>query len=67
MFQSLLLPLGAAATLGLGALAYQGTAATDRPDCPGRITCPQSGEVICADQCPLDEQQAPAVFPCCRD
>ena len=28
---------------------------TTRADCPGKITCPQTGEVICADQCPLME------------
>ena len=63
MFQSLLLPLGAAVSLGMGTLAFQGTTGADRPDCPGQITCPETGELICADQCPLDD----AVPPCCRD
>ena len=39
-----------------------GAADTTRPDCPGKITCPQTGEVICADQCPLDK----AIPACCR-
>lgn len=67
MIQSLLLPLGAAASLGAGALAFNATAtagsAPERPDCPGRITCPQTGEVICADRCPLGAE----IPSCCRD
>jgi hypothetical protein len=27
-------------------------ARTERPDCPGKITCPQTGEIICRDHCP---------------
>ncbi len=26
-----------------------------RPDCPGRIVCPLTGEEICKDRCPLRE------------
>jgi hypothetical protein len=70
MFHSILLPLGVAASLGIGALAFNATtttAAADRADCPGTITCPQTGEVICADQCPLDQQEQALVVPsCCR-
>lgn len=25
---------------------------TERLDCPGKITCPQTGEIICRDKCP---------------
>ncbi len=25
----------------------------DRPDCPGQITCPLTGELVCRDKCPL--------------
>lgn len=24
-----------------------------RPDCPGQIVCPISGELVCRDECPL--------------
>ena len=24
----------------------------ERPDCPGKIVCPQTGEQICRDKCP---------------
>jgi hypothetical protein len=44
----------------------------DRPDCPGKIICPLSGEPVCRDRCPLGESVAapePAAdqLPaCCR-
>ncbi len=28
---------------------------TQRPDCPGRIICPLTGEEVCKDLCPLQE------------
>jgi hypothetical protein len=45
---------------------------TDRPDCPGKIVCPLTGDVICADQCPLDEAREVSLAvadapPCCCD
>ncbi len=39
-----LLALGA----GITALATSG-----RPDCPGKIVCPLTGEPVCKDRCPL--------------
>ncbi len=27
-------------------------ARAERPDCPGKITCPRTGEILCRDQCP---------------
>ncbi len=40
----------------------------DRPDCPGKVVCPITGELVCRDRCPLGpggdrEEEAP---PCCR-
>lgn len=41
----------------------------DRPDCPGRIVCPLTGELVCRDRCPLapgaakEEESLP---DCCR-
>lgn len=63
MLHSIMLSLGAAGAIGLGTLAFQGDTSQTREDCPGQITCPQTGETICADQCPLDE----AVPACCRE
>jgi hypothetical protein len=30
----------------------------NRPDCPGLIVCPLTGEKICADRCPLTQSEA---------
>jgi hypothetical protein len=45
--------------LGLGGLVLAAVSAfgfanakSERADCPGKITCPLTGEVICRDQCP---------------
>ncbi|TAJ24754.1 MAG: hypothetical protein EPO68_01055 [Planctomycetota bacterium] len=42
-----------------GAYAYRAMSA--RPDCPGKVVCPLTGETICADQCPVAE-----VPECCK-
>ena len=47
------LVLAAASALGIAA------ASSERADCPGEITCPLTGEVICRDQCPnIDPNRA---------
>ncbi len=48
------LTLASAATVGLLAVASMVLAQSrnERPDCPGKITCPQTGEIICRDKCP---------------
>ena len=43
---------------GLGGLKLA-RADADRPDCPGRITCPQTGELICRDRCPTVDPNRP--------
>ncbi len=61
-----LLALGALALRGLGGLAFARSNA-DRPDCPGKIDCPMTGELICRDQCPLidpDREDCPGRIPC---
>src|SRR2546426_28535 len=47
-----LLTLGALMLVGLGGLVFA-RANADRPDCPGKIECPLTGEIVCRDQCPL--------------
>ncbi len=37
-------------------LAFAGAG---RPDCPGKIVCPITGEEICKDQCPLIDPERP--------
>ena len=44
-----------AASLGYGVSSTD----NDRPDCPGRIVCPLTGQEICADRCPADAAQRP--------
>lgn len=39
----------ATATVGSLKLAQ---AQADRPDCPGKIVCPLTGEQVCRDRCP---------------
>lgn len=45
----LALPAAILALVGTGIWAV----ANDRPDCPGKIVCPITGDEICADQCPI--------------
>jgi len=45
----------AATSLGAIGLVSQ---EQDRPDCPGKIVCPITGELVCRDRCPLGEQAA---------
>ena len=47
------LVLAAASALGVAA------ATSERSDCPGKITCPLTGEVICRDQCPNIDPNRP--------
>jgi hypothetical protein len=64
---TLLLVLGA----GVAALAPSSTS-QERPDCPGKIICPLTGELVCRDRCPLGADakttadEASALPACCR-
>jgi hypothetical protein len=40
---------------------YSGT--SDRPDCPGKIVCPLTGDLICADLCPLEADARDVSLP----
>jgi hypothetical protein len=58
-------------------LAYGLVASAARPDCPGEVECPLTGEQVCKDQCPLidaDRPDCPGKVECpitgelvCRD
>ncbi|MGE3108374.1 MAG: hypothetical protein AB7G11_03865 [Phycisphaerales bacterium] len=41
--------------------------ATERADCPGKIVCAITGELICADRCPAESGMAVAsgTSSCC--
>ncbi len=43
--------LAAAAAL-TGCASTGTTASAERADCPGKIICPLTGELVCIDQCP---------------
>lgn len=32
----------------------------ERDDCPGKVVCPLTGELVCADECPVRVGEAPA-------
>lgn len=44
------------ATLGVAKLAQ---ADADRADCPGKIVCSQTGELVCRDNCPTIDPARP--------
>ena len=44
------------ATLGAVKLA---AANMERAHCPGKIVCPETGKLICRDQCPMIDQNRP--------
>ncbi len=72
----ILLALGALTLVGLGGLVFA-RASADRPDCPGKVECPLTGEPVCRDRCPLidpDREDCPGRIACpltgelvCRD
>jgi copper chaperone CopZ len=39
--------------------------AQDRPDCPGKIICPLTGDLVCKDRCPLGVNEAARTLVCC--
>lgn len=53
-----LLGLGGLVLAAAGAFGLSGSKA-ERSDCPGQITCPITGEVICRDRCPNVDASRP--------
>lgn len=68
--------LGFAAAMAAGATTIH-QARKERADCPGKIVCPLTGELVCRDRCPLgdtDRADCPGTIVCpltgeavCRD
>ena len=60
MSKRILMLLIAGAGLGVATWVAASTNVTgERTDCPGKIVCPQTGELICRDRCPtIDPQRA---------
>lgn len=69
MLASTLGLVGCVATV-VGAVAWA-RPTTERSDCPGKIVCPLTGELVCKDRCPLGaeksvQKDADSVPACCR-
>lgn len=63
MFVSALgLVAGMATVVGAVALAKP---ESQRADCPGKIVCPLTGELVCKDQCPVGADENEPVRACC--
>ena len=73
------IPIAMLATVGLAVAAYavNSRASAERPDCPGKIVCPLTGELVCKDRCPArdaNRSDCPGQIQCpltgdlvCRD
>ncbi len=69
-------PVAPAALLVAAGLCVTALAASStvrpRPDCPGKVVCPLTGDLVCADRCPLrtdttkNNDRPPVVPSCCR-
>jgi hypothetical protein len=70
MIKLSLITLGAIALATLAVAAFGLTRPdTSRADCPGKITCPLTGELVCVDRCPVEAQTAAvdeALPSCCK-
>lgn len=58
-----------AVVTGGSVLAYGITRpSAERPDCPGTVVCPITGELVCRDECPLAKTAGAtdATPACCR-
>ena len=53
----LMIPIAIVAVVAIAATAYavSSSSSTDRTDCPGKIICPLTGELVCKDRCPLHD------------
>ncbi|MCO6438605.1 MAG: hypothetical protein J5J06_16050 [Phycisphaerae bacterium] len=59
IFKTLTLASAAAVALVAVAGIVLAQSRAERPDCPGKITCPQTGEIICRDKCPTVDPHRP--------
>ncbi len=64
MLKKIMLIAAVPASLSVVALAMNSASKrADRADCPGRITCPLTGELVCEDECPVDAAGDQAAQP----
>jgi hypothetical protein len=64
--RKLILSTVTVAAVALGALGGMKLAASsaERSDCPGKIVCPLTGQLVCKDRCPLGAGAEKP--PCCQ-
>lgn len=66
---NLTVPLGLilAAGLAIAPISISSESSETRPDCPGKIVCPLTGDLVCKDRCPLngDADAAASAIPAC--
>ncbi len=63
-----IVPVVVLLALGAGITAFATSDRAERPDCPGKIVCPLTGEPVCKDRCPLGATAADETTPlpaCC--
>ena len=63
-----IVPVAVLLALGAGITALATSGQVERPDCPGKIVCPLTGEPVCKDRCPLGATAADETTPlpaCC--
>ena len=65
------LPIALLFAIGAGVTAYAtASARSERQDCPGRIVCPLTGELVCKDRGPRGglgaTEQSIELPACCR-
>ncbi len=68
MFRRTVLTTMLAASVAAAGLALA-AGSNSRPDCPGKIICPLTGELVCKDRCPLGAKQhveSTDLPACCR-
>ena len=53
------LPIALLFAIGAGVTAFAtASARSERSDCPGRIVCPLTGELVCKDRCPVHNAES---------
>lgn len=67
----LLTPVALVVAVAIAASAYtvSSSSYTDRADCPGKIVCPLTGQLVCNDRCPLGKdknEKQPVLLSCCQ-
>ncbi len=64
-----IVPVAVLLALGAGITAFATSDRAERPDCPGKIVCPLTGEPVCQDRCPLGAtatEEVTGLPACCR-